>query len=277
MYFENEVNLEEHEDSSQYLHLPPPPPPQEEDVTTFSFELRVSKLEHRIDELEKSFGVFSMEVQHDTDKQNHRLTVMEQQIQDLLTQQKVHHKRIQQLEKTLPSELKSECQRVKETLEKSIQQVGQAMKDCMSRRDVQLKSLIQSSHTVTSTPHFSPLVPTDSPIYPIHFKTPIKLEFPRFGSLEGADPISYLEKCDEYHAVQPLSDAEILSMLPSVLTHTAKDWWVAEKKRVKTWSQFKKAFLQSFLPDDHEVEVERRIRERKQGVDENIRTFAYQY
>ncbi len=104
LYFENEVNLEEHEDSSQYLPLPPPPP-QEEDVTTFSFELRVSKLEHRIDELEKSFGVFSMEVQHDTDKQNHRLTVMEQQMQDLLTQQQVHQKRIQQLEKTLSSSL----------------------------------------------------------------------------------------------------------------------------------------------------------------------------
>lgn len=62
-------------------------------------------------------------------------------------------------------------------------------------------------------------------------------------------------------------------MLPSVLTHTAKDWWLAEKKRVRTWGQFKKAFLQSFLP----VEVERRIGERKQGFDENIRTFAYQY
>ncbi len=65
-------------------------------------------------------------------------------------------------------------------------------------------------------------------------------------------------------------------MLPSVLTHTANDWWVAEKK-VRTWSQFKYAFLQSFLSDDHEVEVERRIRERKQRVDESIRMFAYQY
>ncbi len=270
LYFENEVDLDEHEDSPQYLPLPLPPPPQEENITTSNFESRVSKLEHRIDELGKSFGVFSMEVRHDMDKQNH-------QIQDLLTQQQVHHTKLQQLEKTLPTELKSECQQVKKTLEKSIQQVGQAMKDCMSRRDVQLKSLIQSSHTVTSTPHFSPLIPTDSPTYPRHFKTPFKLEFPRFESLEEEDPISYLEKCDEYLAVQPLSDAEILSMLPSVLTHTAKDWWIAEKKRVRTWSQFKKAFLQSFLPDDHEVEVERRIREWKQGVDENIRTFAYQY
>lgn len=66
--------------------------------------------------------------------------------------------------------------------------------------------------------------------------------------------------------MQPLNDAEILSMLPSVLTHTAKDWWVAEKKRVRTWSQFKSAFLQSFLSDGHEVEVERRIREKSKEL-----------
>lgn len=35
--------------------------------------------------------------------------------------------------------------------------------------------------------------------------------------------------------------------------------------------------MRSFLPDDHEVEAERRIQERKQGIDEDIRTFAFQY
>ncbi len=103
LYLENEVDLDEHEDSSQYLPLPLPPPPQEENITTSSFEARVSKLEHRIDELGKSFGVFFMEVRHNMDKQNH-------QIQNLLTQQQVQHTKLQQLEKTLPTELKSECQ-----------------------------------------------------------------------------------------------------------------------------------------------------------------------
>ncbi len=126
LYLENEVDLDEHEDSSQYLPLPLPPPPQEENITTSSFESSVNKLEHRIDELEKSFGVFSVEVRHDMDKQNH-------QIQDLLIEQQVHRTRLQQLEKTLPTELKSECQQVKETLEKSIQQVGQAMKDYVTK------------------------------------------------------------------------------------------------------------------------------------------------
>lgn len=57
--------------------------------------------------------MFSNDVQHNIDRQNHRLTVMEEQMQNLLSQQKHHHKRIQQLEKVLPTELKSECQQVK--------------------------------------------------------------------------------------------------------------------------------------------------------------------
>lgn len=61
-------------------------------------------------------------------------------------------------------------------------------------------------------------------------------------------------------------------MLPTVLTHTAKDWWEAERKRVNSWSQFKAVFLQSFLSEEHEVEVE----SRRQKVSESIRTFAYQ-
>jgi len=66
--------------------------------------------------------------------------------------------------------------------------------------------------------------------------------------LEGEDSISYLEK---YSVSKTLNDSEILAM------------WLAEKKRAKTWCKFKKAIFlifQSFLTDDHEVEVERRIK-----------------
>lgn len=104
-----------------------------------------------------------------------------------------------------------------------------------------------------------------------------KMELSKFGSAVDENPIAYPENCAEYLAVHPMSEAEILATLTSVLTHTAKDWWVAKKAHVRTWSQFKAVFLQSFLPDDQEVEAERRIQERKQGIDEDIRTFAFQY
>lgn len=195
----------------------------------------------------------------------------------MVKQHQNQHTEIQQLEHSLSTMLKDECSQVKDILETKVQELGQAIIDCLKWRDGQLRSLIQSSGGSTSTPHFSHTIPDQSSFWPVHYKTPIKLDFPKFGSLDGEDPITYLERCNEYLAIQPLNDSEILSMLPSVLTHIAKDWWVAEKKKVRTWSQFKSAFLQSFLSDNHEVEVERRIRERKQRVKESIRTFTYQY
>lgn len=144
LYLENEVGLEEHEKSSQYLPLPPPPPLQEEDITTSSFELRVSKLEHRMHKLEQSFGVFSMDLQQGVDNQNQRLSGLEEQVQNLLTQQQHHHQRIQQLEETLPTDLKAECQQLKETLKMSIQKVGQATMDCMARSKLKSAEIINS-------------------------------------------------------------------------------------------------------------------------------------
>lgn len=70
----------------------------------------------------------------------------------------------------------------------------------------------------------------------------IKIEFPNIGSTVDEDQMSYLEKCAEYSAVQPMSIAEILATLPLILTHTAKDWWVAKKAFVKIWIHFKTAF-----------------------------------
>lgn len=114
-------------------------------------------------------------------------------------------------------------------------------------------------------------------LHQLPYKMALKMELSKFGSAVDENPIAYLENCAEYLAVHPMSEAEILATLPSVLTHTAKDWWVAKKAHVRTWSQFKTVLLRSFLPDDHEVEAERRIQERKQGIDEDIRTFAFQY
>ncbi|KAL6487671.1 hypothetical protein MHYP_G00042970 [Metynnis hypsauchen] len=91
------------------------------------------------------------------------------------------------------------------------------------------------------------------------------------------DPVAFIEKCEEFLAVRTLSDAEVLAALTSVLTGTAKDWWMAEKRAIRTWGKFKKAFLRSFLSEDYEAEAERRLRERTQGISESIRDFAFQY
>lgn len=280
LYLENEPEIGEQEEGDFDDSLLPPPPPTIEDddsLLTMIMATRMHKVESRVEAFENSSDVRFKDIQHQLNEQSNRIAVIESQVQHMLKQYQDHPIDVQQLENSLSTMLKKECTQVKDTLETKVQELGQAIMDCLKRRDGQLKSLIQPSGGATSTPHFSHTILDHGSCRPVHFKTPIKLEFPKFGSLDGEDPITYLERCDEYLAVQPLNDSEIISMLPSVLTHTAKDWWVAEKKRVRTWTQFKSVFLQSFLADDHDVEVERRIRERKQGVDESIRTFAYQY
>lgn len=59
------------------------------------------------------------------------------------------------------------------------------------------------------------------------FHPPVKLEFPSFSNSEGEDPVTFIERCEEYVAIRPLNDCEILASLTSVLKGTAKDWWLA--------------------------------------------------
>lgn len=103
--------------------------------------------------------------------------------------------------------------------------------DCMKRRDSHLRFLFcltpGATPTTTSTPDVQ-LIPM---LHQLPYKMAIKIEFHKFRSTADEDQIAYLEKCAEYLAVQPMSDAEILATLPSVLTPTAKDWWVAGKAR----------------------------------------------
>lgn len=113
---------------------------------------------------------------------------------------------------------------------------------------------------MASTPF---LTSSSSYSHPHTYKAPVKLEFPRFGGTEGEDPISFVEKCEEYLALRPLSKSDLLATLPSILSHTAKDWWLAEKSKIKNWMSFKTALLRAFLTEDHDVEAEKRLRERR--------------
>lgn len=105
----------------------------------------------------------------------------------------------------------------------------------------------------------------------------LKIEFPNLSSSEDDYPVTFIERCEEYLAIRPLSDYEIVASLICVLKNTAKDWWVAEKRNVQTWEQFKKVVLRPFLNEDYEDETARRLIERKQGAQESIRDFAFHY
>ncbi|XP_051971541.1 A-kinase anchor protein 2-like [Xyrauchen texanus] len=86
----------------------------------------------------------------------------------------------------------------------------------------------------------------------LQYNLPVKLEFPSFCDTQEEDPVNFIEPCEEYFAVRPLSDAEIMAALTAVLKGTAKDWWLAERQNMRSWKQFREVFLQSFLSEDYE-------------------------
>lgn len=106
------------------------------------------------------------------------------------------------------------------------------------------------------------------------YNPPVKLDFPCFGDEQDEDPIVFIEHCEEYFAVCPLNDSMQLAALTSVLKRTAKDWWQAEKINVHGWRQFKELFLCSTFSEDYDMTA-RKLLERKQGVRESIRDFAF--
>ncbi len=119
--------------------------------------------------------------------------------------------------------------------------------------------------------------PTQSSQSTIQYNPPVKLDFPTFSNTQEDDPVVFIERCEEYFDIRPLSDGEILASLSAVLKDTAKDWWMAERRNVHNWRQFKGSFLHSFLSEDYDDVAAGKLVERKQGAKESIRDFAFHY
>ncbi|KAI3376844.1 hypothetical protein L3Q82_000417 [Scortum barcoo] len=99
-------------------------------------------------------------------------------------------------------------------------------------------------------------------------KSPIKLQFPTFGRLEDtSDPLQYLERCEDFLALNPLSNEELIATLRNVLHGTARDWWYVGRHKIHTWKEFHDQFRAAFLSEDYEDELAERVRNRVQGED----------
>ncbi|XP_033958149.2 copper-transporting ATPase 2-like [Pseudochaenichthys georgianus] len=109
-------------------------------------------------------------------------------------------------------------------------------------------------------------------------KSPVKLQFPSFGKLNDTpDPLQYLERCDDFLALNPLTDEELIATLRNVLHGTARDWWDVGRHKIHTWREFHDQFRAAFLSEDYEDELAERVRNRVQGEGESVRDFAYMY
>lgn len=283
LYLDSE---EDEEDSSRedLDNFPlPPPPPLEADRELGQAIPSVTPFNERLDE-----RITSLEG---------RVEDCHQRVDAYVSQDEMENK-CKAIKERLHYFVERECDRIKKKLEFSIQDLGRSVVDCLKRRDIQLDQKFKSLMSNMSTPkqpHLSSSLPTSvknvrdqtfdlkltSPItvheLSMQYNPPVKIDFPDFSNTQNEDPVEFIERCEEYFAVRPLSDPEILAALTTVLKGTAKDWWMAERRHVRNWKQFKETFLLSFLSEDYEEVAARKLLERKQGVKENIRDFAFHY
>ncbi len=159
------------------------------------------------------------------------------------------------LEEKLVYCMERECDRVKQVLELSIQDLWKSMVDCLIRRDLKIDNKLRSWVPVTSTPVSAPspeqystitrqgvrkthaipssqhlLVNMENVTAPTYLPPPVKVEFPHFGSEAETDPVSFVERCEEYLAIRPLSDSEILDCSYFSIERHSKRLVVSRKK-----------------------------------------------
>jgi len=107
-------------------------------------------------------------------------------------------------------------------------------------------------------------------------KLPIRMEFPQFGeSRDSADVTDFIEQCENFLTLRPLSDIELLGTLNAVLQGPAQSWWLAARSKVSNWGKFKGALLKAFLPTDYQSEIEEQLHAHVQAPTQCLRVFSY--
>ncbi len=192
------INSEDDNDSNVPLDdpLPLPPPPDDDKVSDIHPSTQV------MDSLTNRISALEGEVQACTQKMSQCCSHSEFMDQCRLLEEKLTYK------------IERGCERVKKILELSIGDLGKSVVDCMKRRDAQIDNKLKSYAHVMSTPVSLPLLtpalsrnsnrscteqahlckpnlPDTAAAAP--YRPPVRVEFPRFGSDEDNDPITFVE------------------------------------------------------------------------------------
>lgn len=222
---------------------------------------------------------------------------LEEQLEELKSRMSVLEERQRQaIDSTLNREegvrasIDKLSQDVKEYVDSRIKSLDQAIVACLQRRDKRWEEQIQKTinksrlslrPSAVSTPF--PGNNADGTLSSIHHargKPPIRLEFPQFGLADktsSVDVTDFIEQCENFLSLRPLSDAELIGALSTVLKGPAHSWWVATRSTIKNWADFKEAFLAAFLSSDYQSEIEEQLRTMTQAPSQCLRDFSYDY
>lgn len=170
----------------------------------------------------------------------------------------------------LTDKMSTNMKELQTEMEAKFESQGKIIND-LSGKSISLHNPISSSPSPSQVTH--PAAPATA-VKNDH----IKLTFPAFGRpADDPDPLLYITRCQDFLAVHPLMDGDILATFRTVLYGTARDWWEVARSSVTTWSEFQSVFLADFLAEDYEDELAERVRHRIQGEKESIRDFAFTY
>ncbi|KAL6461592.1 hypothetical protein MHYP_G00297360 [Metynnis hypsauchen] len=175
---------------------------------------------------------------------------------------------------------------MKEYIDERFNHLDRSIVDCLHRRDRMWEEKLKETSRRIPRKLLKPLT-SSTPAFPTEASSialnppsvpPIRMDFPKFGdSTSSSDVTNFIEQCENFLTLRPLSDLELLGTLNAVLQGPARSWWQATKGKIKNWPMFKTAFLEAFLSEDYTAEIEEQLHAMVQAPNQRLRDFAYDY
>lgn len=119
---------------------------------------------------------------------------------------------------------------------------------------------------------------TDTQFNPNMIKCSSKSKFINFEKLNlnfnGLTcPFEFLTRLEELKPLKNFDDTQCLLALPVLLSGIALKWYRGKKHEINSWSHFKVLFLERFVAFGHNFDLEKKIRNLKQGKSETLMDF----
>ena len=116
--------------------------------------------------------------------------------------------------------------------------------------------------------NYSPSPTTPAHTYEIMRKWNIK-----YSGTRNDDPDAFLTRIEEGRDLVPISDANLLKVIPFFLSGIALNWFRGSKHLWRTFRQFARAFKIRFGDSDFQFELRQEIHQRTQGEKESVSDY----